>query len=117
MTIALYSTGPMEAFTSGISLGFVDVVNLTTDSVDVRVRLFEVGGTRSLVTELNFSVGSFSSDFIGFTVAELPRYEVTVRLDTPANVDQVLISYWGKDSAFNIIPSQRLIHEEFHRLL
>jgi hypothetical protein len=117
MAITLYSSGPIEADSSGIIVGIVKVVNLAADAVDVRVRLFNLNGIRDLIFEDNFSVGSFSSGNTPFSVPEVTdEYEVTVRLDTPGNVDDVLISYWGKDASNNIIASQRLVHEEFHRL-
>jgi hypothetical protein len=118
MAITLYSSGPMEPEVTGISSGVVNVENLnSTNSVAVRVRLFDLNGTRDLVFEDNFSVESFSSNFTSFGITEdLGNYSITVRLDTEENVDLVLISYWGRDADSNIIPSQRLVHEEFHRL-
>lgn len=114
MAIGLYSSGPFDTRGTGASQGTVNVKNLTNDTVEVRVRVFRLNGTRFLEREVRFSVGSFGSNFRVFVGSN--SYSITVRLETPANVDNVLISYLARDGSGNFIPFQRLVHEEFHRL-
>lgn len=113
-----YSTGPVEnsvnvdtTFTPPGASSFVFVKalnNSTCINVRVRVKLFELNGTKQLVSNQLFTLGRFQSDFVILDVATLAQYEVQIF----TSHRNVLVSVWGKNADGQLVAAQRFVQRE-----
>lgn len=127
MPTAVYTTGPVE---NGLTFNDAEFVRArilnrnATGGASVTVKVFNVGGTRTLITggQQNGTVPANSGNIFGpFDTSSTGAFEVVIQVTHPTNVNKVLVSVWGFDNdapgaAIQLLAQYRFAHKEMHRL-
>lgn len=104
-----YTTGPMEQQGSGVTNVRVKVSNESATAVSVRIRVFDLNGTRVVIGSASFTVPANTSTFRTFNVAGTGQYEVEIELSHNENV---FVSSWGRTSGGALVAAHRVVHSE-----
>ena len=113
----LYSTGPLEQENTGVDEVRVKVLNNSpTDTATVRIRVFDLNGTKIRIANALVTIPPQASAFRTFGVAGTNEYEVQVRIELDGATDQqiesfVLPSVWGRDGGVPVAV-HRLVTDE-----
>lgn len=128
----VYSTGPIENATgvtpsaiisSNIVVGLLNNSNSDSAIVVIKVFSLEADNTpKSLVSTNTVDLNPKSSVFRVISVANLPRFEVEIKVIKEAKIvkedrvvrdrEDVLISVFGQDANGLLVAAQRLVHSE-----
>ncbi|ULL14120.1 hypothetical protein DVH26_06470 [Paenibacillus sp. H1-7] len=108
--IKVYSTGPLENQANNRSTTvFTKVLNNSrTKNVRVRVLVFQLNGSKRLISNRLLTVPPGSSNFIATDLnSSVFQFEVRIRV-----LGSALLGVFGKTARGNLNPSHRLVHSE-----
>lgn len=77
----------------------------------VRIKLFELNGTKTLVRNELLTLAPQSSNQVVFNVDLIAQYELQFLTDSKF----VLVSAFSKASNLQLVAAQRLVHQEFNK--
>ncbi|MFK9090013.1 hypothetical protein [Bacillus salipaludis] len=114
----VFSTGPLEN-ANGVETtteeSWIKVLNNDdNDTTEVRIRVWDLNGTKTLVGEAVLVVPPNSSDFATFIVLNTAQYEVQVKIRHEK--DDVLISHFGKNVNDELVADHRVLNSEFTKI-
>ncbi len=107
----LFTTGPVENAVSNSALSVVVKIlnNSTKDTINAKITLYSLDGTKEQVSSVTLSLAPLSSDYTSYQVDFLKEYEIQIEVDGD---ETALVSVWGLDSEANLIAAQRFVHTE-----
>lgn len=115
----LYSTGPIEEAGAGITNIIVKVLNNSpSDTATVRVRVFDLNGTKTRIFRDTLIVPAQSSAFVqNINVNGTEQFEVQFRIELDGATNQqiesfVLPAVFGKNNGGRIQPETRVLTSE-----
>lgn len=111
----LFSSGPLENdnnTNTKTQILAVEALNNNSDNdAKIRIKVFGLNGIKQNVADDEVNIPPETYIARGYSVGNLSAFEIQFELDKEIN--NVLLSVFGKNENGNLIPAHRVLHPEF----